>query len=73
MVGEAIFGAEFAPFPSLLPPASSGARPVHSRELFSGLAQTLFCERQAVYSGQLIFSLSFAVPQFKLVTHKSSL
>ena len=26
-----------------------------------------------MYSGQLIFSLSFAVPQFKLVTHKSSL
>ena len=33
----------------------------------------LFCERAAVCSGRLIFSLSFAVPQFKLVTHKSSL
>ena len=33
----------------------------------------LFCERPAVCSGWLIFSLSFAVPQFKLVTHKSSL
>ena len=32
----------------------------------------LFCEQPAVCLGQLIFSLSFAVPQFKLVTHKSS-
>ena len=33
----------------------------------------LFCEWPAVCSGRLIFSLSFAVPQFKLETHKSSL
>ena len=33
----------------------------------------LFCDRQAVCSDRLIFSLSFAVPQFKLVTHRSSL
>ena len=32
----------------------------------------LFCEQPAVCLGQLIVSLSFAVPQFKLVTHKSS-
>ena len=33
----------------------------------------LFYKRPAVCSSQLIFSLSFAVPQFKLVSHKSSL
>ena len=30
MVGDAIFGAEFAPFPSPLPPASGRAGPVRS-------------------------------------------
>ena len=31
MVGDATLGAEFAPFPSPLPPASGGAGPVRSR------------------------------------------
>ena len=30
MVGDAVLGAEPAPFPSLLPPASGGAAPVCS-------------------------------------------
>ena len=37
------------------------------------LLRPLFCEWPATCSGRLIFSLSFAVPQFKLVSHKSSL
>ena len=64
------------PFP--LPPASSlrqgwaSLKPV-LRALLWTFSVPLFCERPAVCSGWLIFSLSFAVPQFKLVTHKSSL
>ena len=60
-----------SPLLCLLPPAGLGWSV--AGELFSGLAQTLFCERPAVCLGQIIFSLSFAVPQFKLVTHKGSL
>ena len=59
VVGDADFGAQFAPFPSPLSPASSGA----------GLAPA----KLAVCSSPLIFSLSFAIPQFKLESHKSSL
>ena len=73
-VGDAVLGAEPAPFPSPLPPVSSGAGPVRSlRALLWICSVPLFCEQLAVCSGQLIFSLSFAVPQFKLVSHKSSL
>ena len=74
VVGDATSGAEFAPFPSPLLPASARVGPVHSlRALLWTCSVPLFCERQAVCSGWLIFSLSFAVPQFKLVSHKSSL
>ena len=61
--------------PSLpLPSASGGAGPVRSlRALLWTCSVPLFCERPAVCSGRLIFSLSHAIPQFKLVTHKSSL
>ena len=70
----AVLGAEPAPFPAPLPPASGGAGPVCSlRALLWTCSVPLFCERPAVCSGRLIFSLSFAVPQFKLITHKSSL
>ena len=73
VVGDAIFGAEFAPFPSPMPPASGGAGSVHSwLTLLWTCSDPLFCEQLAVYSGWLIFSLSFAIPQFKLVSHKSS-
>ena len=48
----------FAPFPSPLPPSSSGDGPA----LLWSFSVPLFCETQAVCSGRLIFSL--AVPQF---------
>ena len=58
VVGDAVLGAEPAPFPSPLPPTSSGAGPVLSlRALLWTCSDPLFCERPAVYSGQLIFSL----------------
>ena len=74
VVGDAVLGAEPAPFLSLLPPVSGGAGPFRSlRALLWTCSVTLFCEQPAMCSGRLIFSLSFVVPQFKLVTHKSSL
>ena len=73
-LGDAVLGAEPAPFLSPLPPASGGAGPVRSlRALLWTCSEPLFCEWPAVCSGRLIFSLSLAIPQFKLVTHKSSL
>ena len=61
------------PFP--LPSASCIRRgwAVRSRLLLWTCSVPLFCEGPAVCSGRLIFSLSLAIPQFKLVTHKSSL
>ena len=74
MVGDAFSGAEFVPFPSPLPPASHGAGPVCSwLALLWTCSDPLFCELPAACLGRVIFSLSFAVPQFKLVSHKSSL
>ena len=75
MVGDVLLGAEPAPFPSPLPPASGGAgRSIHSPQaLLWTCSVPLFCKQPAACLGQLIFSLCFAVPQFKLVTHKSSL
>ena len=73
VVGDAIFGAKFAPFPSPLPPASSGAGPVRSRlALLWTCSDPLFCERPAMCVGRLIFSVSFAIPQFTLLSHTSS-
>ena len=75
-VGAEVLGAEPAPFPSPLPPASCLRRGWAVRGLRALLwtySVPLFCEPPAVCSGRLIFSLSFAVPQFKLETHKSSL
>ena len=73
-LGDAVLGADPARFPSPLPPASGGAGPVRSlRALLWTCSEPLFCEWPAVCSGRLIFSLSLAIPQFKLVTHKSSL
>ena len=74
VVGDAVFGAEFSPFPSPLPPASGGAGQVHHRvALLWTCSDPLFCQWQAVCSGRLTFSLSCAIPQFKLESHKSSL
>ena len=58
VVGDAVLGAEPAPFPSPLPPASGGAGPVCSLQaLLWTCSDPLFCERPAVCSGRLIFSL----------------
>ena len=74
LVGDAVSGAEFAPFPSPLPPASGTAGLVHSGlALLWDCSVPLFCERPAVCSDWLLFSLSLAIPQFKLLSHKSSL
>ena len=57
-VGDAVLGAEPAPVPSPLPPASGGAGPVRSRLALPWTCSgPLFCERLAVCSGRLIFSL----------------
>ena len=69
----AVSGAEFAPFPlpCLLPPAGDG--PVcRWLALLWNCSVPLFCEWPEVCSG-LIFSLSLAIPQFKLLSHVSSL
>ena len=74
MVGGAVSAAEFAPFPSPLPPASGTDGPVHCQQaLLWNCLDPLFCERPAMCSGRLIFSLSLAIPQFKLLSHVSSL
>ena len=62
------------PFLSPLPPASGGDGPVrHRLAVLWSCSLPLFCKRPAACSGRLIFSFSLAIPQFKLVTHKSSL
>ena len=75
LVGDAFSGAEFAPFASLclLPLAGDGR--VHRRLalLWDCSVLPLFCEWPAVCSGRLIFSLSLAILQFKLLSHVSSL
>ena len=60
-MGEGGFsGAEFAPFPSPLPPISSGDGP----DLLWSFSVPLFCERPAVCSGRLIFpSLSHSLKE----------
>ena len=61
---DAFSGAEFAPSPSPLPPTSGGDGPVrHRLALLWSFSVPLFCERPAVCSGWLIFSL--AILQFK--------
>ena len=72
-VEDAVLGAEPAPFPSPLPPASGGAGPVRSRLAPLDLLRPFVLRKAGSVFGWLIFSLSFAVLQFKLVSHKSSL
>ena len=72
--GGAISGSRFAPFPSpcLLPPVGDG--PVHRQLAIRwNCLVPLFREWPAVCLSQLIFSLSLAIPQFKLLSHVSSL
>ena len=75
LVGDAVSGAEFAPFPfpCLLPLVGDGPACSWLALLWNFSVFLLFCEWPAVRSGRLIFSLSFAVPQFKLPSHVSSL
>ena len=65
--------AELAPFPSPLPPASGGAGPVRSRLAPLDLLRPFVLRKAGSVFGWLIFFLSFALLQFKLVSHKSSL
>ena len=70
----AFSGAKFAPFSSPLPPASSGDGPIRRRlTLLWSFSVPLFCEWPAVCSGRLIFSLSLAISQFKLLSFESAL
>ena len=61
-------------FPSPLLPASCSDGPVRRRlALLWNCSVPLFCGWPAVCSGWLTFSLSLAIPQFKLLYHVSSL
>ena len=78
VVGDAVSGAAFAPFPSPLPPASSGDGPVHSRlaVLWDLSVFPLVCEGACGMFRPVNFlslSLSLAIPQFKLLSQVSSL
>ena len=55
--GGGFSGAEFAPFPSPLPPSSSGDGPA----LLCSFSVPLFCEPPAVCSSRLIFPCSTTV------------
>ena len=79
LVGDAISGAAFVPFPSTLPPASgrgwAGLLPARSSLEF--LSPSRSVNGPAVSSVRvflwLIFPLSLAILQFKLLSHVSSL
>ena len=74
MVGDAASGPSLPlSLPHcLLPPAGDGL--VRSRlALLWNCSVPLFCEWPAVCSAWLIFSLSLVIPQFKLLSHVSSL
>ena len=81
LVGDALSGAEFAPFPSPLPPASGGgwAGPPPASSSLGSLSSSfvLGTGRQCVGLALACFSpvtfLSLAIPQFKLLSHFSSL
>ena len=72
MVGDAVLGAEPASFPSPLPPASGGAGPVNSQLAPLGLLGPFVLRTAGSVFWPVIF-LSLAIPQFKLVSHNSSL
>ena len=74
LVGGAISGAKFAPFPSPLPPASGGgwAGPPPATSSLELLSPFVLRTASSVF-GRLIFSLSLAIPQFKLLSHVNSL
>ena len=57
-VGDAVLGAEPAPFPSPLPPAGGAGLVCSLLALLWTCSDPLFCKQPAVCSGWLIFSLS---------------
>ena len=73
----AVSAAEFAPFPSprLLPLAGDRLACSRLALLWDCSVLPLFCEQaHSVWpEGQLIFPLSLAIPQFKLLSHVSFL
>ena len=74
MVGVPSLGLRLplSPPPCLLPPTRDG--PARSRlALLWNCSVPSFCKQLAVSSDCLIFSLSLAIPQFKLLSHVSSL
>ena len=73
VVGAAVLrpSLPLSPPSCFLPPAGLGQSA--ACELFWTYSDPLFCEWPAVCLGWLIFSISVAFSQFKLVTHKSSL
>ena len=62
-----------SPSPCLLPPAGDGLVRCRLALLWNCSVLPLFCERLAVCLGWLVFSLSLAIPQFKLLSRISSL
>ena len=76
---DAVSGAEFAPFPSLLPPASSrgwASPPLASSSLeFFSPFVLRFCSPFVLQCFWVVnfLSLFLATPQFKLLSHISSL
>ena len=80
LVGGAVSGAGFALFPSPLPPASGGgwANPQPASSSLDLLSPSFVLPKAgSVFVShafrQLIFSLSLAIPQFKLLSHGGSL
>ena len=73
--GGAVSGAQFAPFPSPLPPASrgewAGLPPASSSLEF--LSPFVLQTAGSVFGLVNFLSLSLAIPQFKLLSHISSL
>ena len=75
LVGVPALGPSLPLSPSLCLPPPAGDGPVRSRLalLWDRSVLPLLCERAHSVFGWLIFSLSLAIPQFKLMSHVSSL
>ena len=68
-----VYPFPLSPPPCLLPLAGDGPVCRRLALLWNCSVLPLFCEQPAVCLGELIFSLSLAIPQFKLLSHISSL
>ena len=71
MVGDAVLGAEPAPFPSPLPPGGAGRVRCIASSSLDLLGPFVLRTAGSVFGP--VNYLSLAISQFKLVTHKSSL